>query len=244
MGSFETLVSQKSLWEHCILDLNELSVDCLVGNLRKFGHLISSLTIRGSCSRMLYEYLFYSIQIYCKKLCFIDSFNLPYLFPLGPGARAFSIPFPSVASEYSSLQETNERYMMFATNDGIAQSIETHGVSLSGFMQSVWQFEISNHIQPGFSITFCCYINSYAVGSFTLNDLTVASSYGINMMFPIPCCSLCQRRSHLTLSVRCKTQLPFGAGYVRFSSVGRVSFLKSFGDVDYIDRSVPAFQSA
>ena len=61
MGSFETLVSQKSLWEHCILDLNELSMDCLVGNLRKFGHLISSLTIRGSCSRMLYEYLFYSI---------------------------------------------------------------------------------------------------------------------------------------------------------------------------------------
>ena len=40
--------------------------------------------------------------------------------------------------------------MMFSLHDGILQSVETHGQSLDGFMQSVWQFEISNHIQPGF----------------------------------------------------------------------------------------------
>ena len=216
----------------------------MYGNLRKYGHLISTLTIRGSCNRRLYEYLYYFVRVYCINLRFISSFEVPHLFPLGPEARAFSIPFPSIASEYSTLQETNERYMMFSTHDGISQSVETHGQSLEGFMQSVWQFEISNHIQPGFSITFCCYINNYCVGSFTLNDFTVASMYAINMMFPIPPCSLCQRRSRLSLCVRCKNQLPFGAGYVRFSSAGRISFLKGLADVNYIDRSVPAYQTA
>ena len=240
--SFAHVVSQKNLWEHCILNLDDISLECLYGNLRKYGHLISTITLRGSCNRRLCEYLYYFIRIYCKHLLFINCYELPYLFPLGPEARAFSIPFPSSASVYSTLQQTNERYMMFSINDGISQDVETHGQCLGGFMQSVWQFEISNHIQPGFSATFCCYINNFAVGSFTLNDFTVASSYAINMMYPIPCCSLRQRRSCLTLCIRCKNQLPFGAGYVRFSSVGRVSFLKGFADVKYIDRSVPAYQ--
>lgn len=216
----------------------------MCGNLRKYGHLIETLTIRGWCNRRLYECLYYFVRVYCIKLRSIYSCEIPHLFPLGPEARAFSIPFPSVASEYSTLQETNERFMMFSSHDGILQSVETHGQSLDGFIQSVWQFEISNHIQPGFSLTFCCFINNFCVGSFTLNDYTAASVYAINMMFPIPRCSLCSRLSHLTLCVRCKDQLPFGAGYARISSTGRVSFLKGLADVNYIDRSVPAYQNA
>lgn len=241
-SSYQSVISHKQNWKHCIVNLNDTIPKYLYISLRKYGYLITTLTLRGFCTHRVYERLFYLIQKYCTNLEFIDSFGLPYFFPLGTETRAFSMTFPSSVSDYVTLMKANEHNMIYSTNDSIIQCLDTRNQDFDGFMQSIWQFEIDNHIQRGFCITLRCYINEFVVGSFTLNDCTVASTYAINLMFPVPKCTMEHKRKYLILSVRCCSQLPFGAGYVRFSSVGRVSFIKGCCDLKFVERHIPSFQ--
>lgn len=171
----------------------------------------------------------------------MDSFSLPYLIPLTDSVFAFSLSFPSTLSVFLTKGITNERNVVYSAGDCIVQCMDLHGHALDGFTQSIWQFEIENGLHTGYSVTFECRVNNYTVGEFTLQDSSVASTYAINMLYPIPKCAAGANHCCLTLSLVCTTHLPFGSGFVRVSSLGRVSLLKSRDHISVIDPSVPEY---
>lgn len=228
-------------WNDCTLDFRFMSSQHIFATLRKYGHLIKSLKIRGSFSACLKERLFLVIKQYCTNLEFVDSFGVPCLFPLSLRTTAFSITFPSCASDYLTVRDHHDRYLMYSKNDSVVQCMDTHGQDFSAFRRSIWQFEIDNHLRDGFTVTFECMINHVVVGSFTISDASTGSIYAINMMYIVPKSSLFTSSGCITLAIRCATQLPFGAGYARVSSIGRVSFVQCSDDLKRIDSMIPPF---
>ena len=213
----------------------------IFATIRRYGHLIKSIRIRGFFSLCLKERLLTVINMYCTNLEFIDSYGSPYLFPLSLKTTAFSITFPSCASNYLTVRDHYERYLMYSKNDTIVQYMDTHGQDFSAFRRSIWQFEVENHLRKGYTATFECMINSVVVGSFTISDASTGAIYAINMMYSIPKASLFIQKGYITLAIRCATQLPLGAGYVRVSSIGRVSFVQCSNDLKKIDTLIPSF---
>lgn len=213
----------------------------IFATIRRYGHLIKCLRIRGHFSVCLKERLFPVINMYCTNLEFIDSFGSPYLLPISNKTTAFSLTFPSCTSNYLTVRDNYDRYLMYSKNDIIIQYMDTYGHDFSTFRQSIWQFEIDNHLRKGFTATFECMINNLVVGSFTIADASIGAIYAINMMYPILKGSLDVGHGYLTLAIRCATQLPFGAGHVRVSSIGRVSFVQCPDDLKKIDSLVPSF---
>lgn len=234
-------VSSKYNWESCTIDFSHISFRRAFLLFREYGTLISTLRLRGPVSACTLESLFYVVTKYCPHVCYVDSFSLPYLIPVTDGVFAFSLSFPSTLSVFLTKSIANERNVVYSAGDCIVQCMDLHGHALEGFTQSIWQFEIENGLQTGYSVTFECRINDYVVGEFTLQDSSVASTYAINMLYPIPKCAAGANHHCLTLSLVCTTHLPFGAGFVRVSSLGRVSLLKSRDLTSVIDPSVPAY---
>ena len=218
-----------------------MSAQHVFTTIRRYGHLIKSIRIRGFFSLCLKERLLTVINMYCTNLEFIDSYGSPYLLPLSLKTTAFSITFPSCASNYLTVRDHYGRYLMYSKNDIIVQYMDTHGQDFSAFRRSIWQFEVDNHLRKGYTATFECMINSVVVGSFTISDASTGAIYAINMMYSIPKASLFIRKDYIALAIRCATQLPLGAGYVRVSSIGRVSFVQCSNDLKKIDTLIPSF---
>lgn len=239
--SYNQCVSHYSNWNHCVIHLQQLSFPILVSLFQRYGVLVSTLEIRGSASLCDRERLFYVIKKYCVNLEVLDAFSVPYLIVSSSKISSFSISFPSCVSDYSSSNALNERFTMYSDSDSIAQSMEIHNQDLSVFTQSIWQVAIDNHIESGYSISFQCSINNHPCGSFSLMDSTVAEQYKLNLLFPIPEDSLSLEYCKLTLSICCTSSLPFGAGYVTVSKVGRVTFIKDLKSAVNVKADVPSF---
>lgn len=204
--------------------------------------MISTLVLHGSTSDCDRERLFYVIHKYCPNLQNLNSFGVPYLISVNDKLTSFSLTFPSCVSDYLTLNVLNEKHMMYSPTDCIVQSMEIHNQDLHLFTKSIWQFEIENNVERGFSTSFQCFVNDVPVGAFSLEDGSIASLYSINLLFPIPAIALSRKYHNLTLSIRCVSQLPFGAGYVIISGIGRVTFLRD-DNVCKMDPVVPAFVS-
>lgn len=239
--SYNKCVSHYSNWNHCFIHLQQVSFPILVSLFQKYGALVSTLEIRGSASLCDRERLFYAIKKYCVNLEVLDAFGVPYVIALSSKISSFSISFPSCVSDYSSSNALNERFSMYSDRDSISQSMEIHNQDLSAFKHSIWQVAIENHILNGYSGSFQCCINGHPCGSFSLMDSTVTEQYKINLLFPIPEDSLSLEYCKLTLSICCTSSLPFGAGYVTISKVGRVTFIKDLNSVMNVKTDVPPF---
>ena len=238
---FERSVAHPHNWKNCTLDFGSMRTEHVFATLRRYGHLIQCVHICGSLTVCLRERLYQVMRQYCTNLEYVDSFGIPSFFPLSGKTTAFSITFPSCSSDYMTGRRDIDRYLMYSKNDCVVQCMDTHGQDLSAYQQSIWQFEISNHLCDGFSASFECVINSVVVGTFTINDASSGSVYAINLLYSIPKSSICLNHGYISLCVRCATQLPFGAGYARISSVGRVSFLQTPSDLKRINSTVPPF---
>ena len=239
-NSYKQCVSHQSLWKHCTIDLQRVPFLIILSLLQNYGHMISTLVLHGSASACDRERLFYMIHKYCPNLQYLNSFGVPYLISVNDKVTSFSLTFPSCVSDYITLNNLNERYVMYSPTDCIVQSMEIHNQDLHLFSRSIWQFEIENNVEKGFTTSFQCFVNDVPVGSFTLEDSSVASIYTINLLFPVPEHALSKKYHNLTLSIRCKNQLPFGAGYVVISGIGRVTFLRA-DNTCKIDPIAPAF---
>ena len=238
---FESIVSLPDNWEHCVLDLRSMTSQRVFATIRKYGELIRTLKIIGPLSILSPRRLYDVIAQYCPNMEFVDVLGIIGFFPLSKKTTAISFPFPSCSSDYLTIRDPRDRFCIYSMNDSVCQNMSTCSQDLSRFGGMIWQFEIENHIREGFSLTFQCIINSFVVGSFSVADATTGRLYAINMYYPLPKIAGFLNTGILSLTIRCASSLPFGCGYVRISSCGRVSFVVDSKDFAKIDPIVPSF---
>ena len=233
----------KTNWNDCTLDFSVISICSAILLLKQYGSYISTIRLRGNVSPCNMKYVMEEITKCCPNLDYFDSFCPFSLVPCIDNLCALSVPFPSATSTYHTESIFNTDRVFYSCGDYVFQSIPMKQPMLN-YTLSIWQFEIENSLQAGFSVTMECCINGWPVGEFMVQDKSVADVYTINMLFPIRPHTFVNNLQYLVLSLRLKNSLPFGAGAVRVSSIGRVSFLKSRDYVSFIDHSVPPFSES
>ena len=226
-------------WHDCILDFSAIPLGCAVSLLKEYGSFITTLRLRGTLSPCEMSHMVGVVVRCCPNLKYFDSFCPFSLVPWSTSVCAFSVPFPSATSTYLTAGIHNKAHLFYAAGDTVIQAIP-QGFKCD-YAFSIWQFEIDNTVQMGYSVVMVCCINGCPVGEFTLQDSSVADTYAINMLYPVPSFALRANPRSLTFSLRLNTSLPFGAGAVRVSSIGRVSLLKSDDAIRFINPSVPEF---
>lgn len=218
-----------------------MSLPIIISLFKRFGPFISVLELRGFASAALRECLYHVIHTYCVHLKALNTFHVPYLISVTAETTSFAISFPSCVSDYCTLNALNSRNMMYSPNDSIVQSMELHQQDVSSFHSTIWQFTIRSNLHKGYSVSFQCSVNDFVVGTFSIEEHAGVDFYHINMLFEIPPEALSNTFRNLTLSLRCTSKLPFGAGFVTVTSIGRVYFVKNLNTASLVESTVPPF---